>query len=170
MKPVIIIAIAFVLLIPSNVFAQDDSESEPNFLRNGTDVFTFEESASAPIPNTTLENRIQTSESNTLIIGIIGIFASGVFGIIGFYLGKHESKKQLTLFLKALNIERQLKDLEDPRLFLEDGTVKGEGKFSMNVTSKLTVIDMKNKKIIGEGGPRDMTPEEIEKYGKKSPA
>ena len=73
MKPVIIIAIAFVLLIPSNIFAQDNNESINNFVRNETDVVTFEESASAPIPNTTLENRIQNSDSNTLINGIMGI-------------------------------------------------------------------------------------------------
>ena len=109
-------------------------------------------------------------EESALLLGIVGIIVSATAAGIGFRVGRRESKKQLELFLKALNIERQIKDLDEPRLFLEDDTVKGEGKFSMTVTSKLTIIDMKNKKIIGEGGARDMTLEEIEKYGKKSPA
>ncbi len=170
MKSVIIIAIAFVLLfIPLDIFAQDDNESGNNVIRNGTDTWAFEESTSAPIPNTTIQNRIQTSESNTLIIGIIGIVVSGVSGIIGFLLGKRQSKNLLELILKAFNIERQIKDMDDPELFLEGDTVKGRGTFTSSLTVRANVIDLKNKKIIGEKGIRDMTPEEAEKYGKRSP-
>ena len=42
----------------------------------------------------------------TLILAITGIIVTGAAGIIGFLIGKRESKKQLELFLKALNIER----------------------------------------------------------------
>jgi len=108
--------------------------------------------------------------TEAIIVGVVGIIVSASTLGIGFYLGKRESTKQLELFLKALNIERIIKDGEDPKLFMEDGTVKGSVKFTSTLTVKATLIDKKNKKIIDEDGRRDMTPEEIEKYGKKSPA
>ena len=107
---------------------------------------------------------------HSLIIGIVGIIVSATAGGIGFYLGKRESTKQLELFLKALNIERDIKDLENAELFYEDGTVKGKGTVTATFTIGATLIDLKKKKISTKDGFRDMTQEEIEKYGKKSPA
>jgi len=101
-----------------------------------------------------------------VIIGII-IAVGGI--LLGFFLGRRESNRQLELFLKALNIERDIKDLENPELFFEDDTVKGKGTTTATFTIKTTMIDLKNKKISTKNGFRDMTQEEIEKYGKKSP-
>ena len=104
-----------------------------------------------------------------VIIGII----IGVGGILlGFFLGRRESDRQLNLILKAFNIERDIKDLENAELFFEDGTVKGIGTTTPTTIFTIhgTMINLKKKKISTKDGSRDMTPEEIEKYGKKSPA
>jgi len=68
-----------------------------------------------------------------------------------------------------LNIERDIKDLDNAELFFEDGTVKGKGESNFIFTIKATMIDLKKKIISTKDGFRDMTQEEIEKYGKKSP-
>ena len=102
-------------------------------------------------------------------LGIIGIIIA-VGGIpLGFFLGRRESDRQLNLILKAFNIERDIKDLENAELFFEDDTVKGKGTTTTTFTIQATLIDLKKKKISTKDRFRDMTPEEIEKYGKKSP-
>jgi len=101
------------------------------------------------------------------IIAIISIFvAIGTF-LLGFYLGKRDTKKMIGIIGKAFNIERQIKDMKNPELFEEDGTIKGKGTESIQIYAD--IVDVKNKKISTKDGSRDMTEEEIEKYGEKSP-
>ena len=71
-----------------------------------------------------------------VIIGII----IGVGGILlGFFLGRRESDRQLNLILKAFNIERDIKDLENAELFFEDGTVKGIGTTTPAINADLSL-------------------------------
>ena len=64
MKPVIIIAIAFVLLfIPSNTFAQENDKTPPTNVRNGTDTWTFVEDSTGRITIWLPDSEFETAYS-----------------------------------------------------------------------------------------------------------
>ncbi|MEK0360744.1 MAG: hypothetical protein QQN53_08255, partial [Nitrosopumilus sp.] len=99
MKPVIIIAIAFVLLIPLTVFAQSENQTNnevpKNYVVNLTDTITITDNIIPEANNPTflIQQDIERANLNSTIFGIAGITASAVSGVIGFYLGTRLSEK-----------------------------------------------------------------------------
>jgi len=100
------------------------------------------------------------------VIAIVSVFvAIGIF-LLGFFLGKRDIKKQLANDLKLRNLELYRNGIYNTKYFLEDGTPKLE--LLHTAESVGDIVDIKNKKIITQDGPRDMIKEELEKYGGKS--
>ncbi|KAG2480084.1 MAG: hypothetical protein NPMRth3_670002 [Nitrosopumilales archaeon] len=102
------------------------------------------------------------------IIGIVAIFASGGFFFLGYLLGRKNSREQLELIVKALNIDRILdgRNKKDEELFIEDNTVKGKVTEKFSFTIKTDLIDIHSKQIITEEGKRKLTDKELQKMGK----
>jgi len=97
--------------------------------------------------------------------------AIGLF-VFGFLIGrKSDAKMELIMkkaITKALNINRELDgDIEDKSmLFVDDvdGQIKGKQTVSFSVRSKLTIVDLKNRKKHTEGGTVDLTEEDVKRY------
>lgn len=102
------------------------------------------------------------------IIGIVGILASVGFFFLGFRLGRKNSREQLELIVKALNIDRVLdgRDTNDEKLIIEEDTVKGVKTVTASLTIKANLIDIYNKKYISENGNRQLTDKELRDMGK----
>ncbi len=83
------------------------------------------------------------------IIGIVAIFASGGFFFLGYLLGRKNSREQLELIVKALNIDRILdgRNKKDEELFIEDNTVKGKVTEKFSFTIKTDLIDIHSNKL-----------------------
>jgi len=81
LKPVIIIAIAIVLLIPISVFAQENDKPQSTNVRNGTDIWTFVENSTGRINIWLPDSEFETAYyllSDETQVNFIGSWAAQV--------------------------------------------------------------------------------------------
>ena len=99
----------------------------------------------------------------TEVLAVIGIaIAVGLF-LLGFRIAKQSDKKMLENMVKALNINRELGEGTegDPKLFIDEGTVKGSRTVSFSFGMKADMIDFVHKKKYTENGVIDLTEDDI---------